>query len=221
MEPIVIVAAVVCFFTLLLKLLTSFRGEAVSRGEEGEAAVFHELRRSLDEHHYKIFNDVMIHTQKGITTQIDHIVVSQYGVFVIETKNISGWVFASERGRQWTQTLPAWDGWGSSEKYHFQNPLRQNYLHIATLAYQLRIPRRHIIGLVAFPEETDFKKGYPQGVFTYSQIAAQILAQKEKVFDVKTTRAIAQSIIAADAQVTDEERAKHVSNIRIIHGQFD
>ena len=100
------------------------RSGFISAGEAGERAVSAILREDLDQHRYKVLDNIMLKTNKGITTQIDHIVVSQYGVFVIETKNISGWVFASDRGRQWTQTLPAWDGFGSAEKYHFQNPRR-------------------------------------------------------------------------------------------------
>lgn len=218
MTPLIVVGAVVLLGLFIAALA---RGGFISAGEAGERAVSAILREDLDQHRYKVLDNIMLKTNKGITTQIDHIVVSQYGVFVIETKNISGWVFASERGRQWTQTLPAWDGFGSAEKYHFQNPLRQNYLHTMTLAYQLRIPKRHIFSLVAFPSDTEFKKGYPQGVYTYGEIPNAILAHKEPVFDVKTTRSIANAIQAADALITEDERRMHVSNVRLVHGQFD
>lgn len=218
MTPLIVVGAVVLLGLFIAALA---RGGVVSAGEAGERAVSAILREDLDQHRYKVLDNIMLKTNKGITTQIDHIVVSQYGVFVIETKNISGWVFASERGRQWTQTLPAWDGFGSAEKFHFQNPLRQNYLHMMTLAYQFRIPKRHIFSLIAFPSDTEFKSGYPQGVSTYGEIPKAILAHKEKVFDVKTTRSIANAIVAADAQITEDERRMHVSNVRLVHGQFD
>lgn len=219
MSALIIIAAIVVLGLIVAALANG--GVFVSAGEAGEQAVSSILRRGLDEHHYKVLDNIMLKTNRGITTQIDHIVVSQYGVFVIETKNISGWVFASERGRQWTQTLPAWDGFGSAEKFHFQNPLRQNYLHTMTLAYQFRIPKRHIFSLVAFPPDTKFKKGYPQGVYTYGEIPNAILAHKEKVFDVKTTRSIANAIAAADALITEDERRMHVKNVRLVHGQFD
>lgn len=216
-----VLVGVVTLLFLFCKGISDYCRAPKARGDAGETAVSEILHHTLDGHRYRIYNNIMLKTNRGITTQIDHVVISQYGVFVIETKNISGWVFASEHGRQWTQTLPAWDGWGSAEKFRFQNPLRQNYLHIATLAYQLRIPKHHIIGLVAFPDETDFKKGYPDGVYTYSSIPSAILSHKDKVFDVKTTRAIAQVIATANAQVSDEDRANHVSNLKIVHGQLD
>lgn len=68
---------------------------------------------------YVRFHDVMLPTPDG-TTQIDHVFVSRFGVFVVETKNMAGWIFGSERGRRWTQVLPG------GRKTSFQNPLRQN-----------------------------------------------------------------------------------------------
>ena len=44
------------------------------------------------------------------TTQIDHIFVSHYGVFVVETKNTSGWIFGNERDRHMGGSLLVWYG---------------------------------------------------------------------------------------------------------------
>lgn len=57
------------------------------------------------------------------TTQVDHVIVSRFGVFVIETKNHKGWVFGEERSRKWAQVI-------YRNKYQFLNPLRQNYKHL-------------------------------------------------------------------------------------------
>ena len=59
--------------------------EAKIKGYMGEKAVVAKFS-GLSEMQYKILNDVMLRTEYG-TTQIDHIVVSVYGIFVIETKN--------------------------------------------------------------------------------------------------------------------------------------
>ena len=50
----------------------------------------------LDNRVYRSLHSVTIHT-KGGTTQIDHVIASRYGVFVVETKNMNGWIFGSER----------------------------------------------------------------------------------------------------------------------------
>jgi len=43
----------------------------------------------LDKNIYTLFKNVTLPTEDG-TTQIDHVIVSRYGVFVIETKNMKG-----------------------------------------------------------------------------------------------------------------------------------
>jgi hypothetical protein len=76
-------------------------------------------------------NNVTIPTPNG-TTQIDHVIVSRYGVFVVETKNMDGWVFGDERNSHWTQSI-------FGKKYKFQNPLHQNYRHTKALSEFLGI----------------------------------------------------------------------------------
>ena len=73
----------------------------------------------LNKQVYRALKNVTIATSNG-TTQIDHVIVSKYGVFVIETKNFQGWIFGAENQAQWTQSLPG------GRKFRFQNPLHQN-----------------------------------------------------------------------------------------------
>src|SRR4030067_1544312 len=85
----------------------------------------------LDKNVYRLIKNVTIPTEGG-TTQIDHVIVSRFGVFVVETKNLRGWIFGKEGDAYWTQKL-----YRHSEK--FQNPLRQNYKHTKTLSEILGI----------------------------------------------------------------------------------
>jgi hypothetical protein len=55
------------------------------KGSVGEAIAAKKLSR-LDPNEYKIINDVLI-TSHGHSSQIDHIVISRFGIFVIETKH--------------------------------------------------------------------------------------------------------------------------------------
>lgn len=63
---------------------------------------------------YHLMNHVTLQMSDG-TTQIDHILVSRFGVFVIETKDFQGWIFANAMHASWTQVLFSW-------KFKFQNP---------------------------------------------------------------------------------------------------
>jgi hypothetical protein len=60
------------------------------------------------------------------TTQIDHIVVSNYGIFVIETKNYKGWIMGNEYDEYWRQVI-------YKRKEKLYNPIKQNYGHILAL----------------------------------------------------------------------------------------
>ena len=71
-----------------------------SIGEKKAAAVL----SGLPQQQYRLLNDVMLQTAYG-TTQIDHIVVSVYGIFVIETKNYKGWITGSEYGEHWIKNM--------------------------------------------------------------------------------------------------------------------
>ncbi|MDZ7854092.1 MAG: nuclease-related domain-containing protein [Halomonas sp.] len=74
---------------------------------------------------YKPIHNVTLPTPDG-STQIDHIFVSRFGIFVVETKNMKGWIFGDKDQAQWTQKI-------YRKSFRFQNPLRQNYKHVKSL----------------------------------------------------------------------------------------
>src|SRR3546814_4746556 len=88
------------------------------KGLLGEYTVRRLIARRLDPSIYREFSDVTIRAADG-TTQIDHIYVSPFGVLVIETKNIKGWIFCNKNQSRCTQTI-------YRNRFLFQNPLRQN-----------------------------------------------------------------------------------------------
>jgi len=74
---------------------------------------------------YKVYNDIYIPTKNG-TNQIDHVIISPYGIFVIETKNYKGWIYGKEDNPNWTQNI-------FGKKYNLLNPILQNRSHINAL----------------------------------------------------------------------------------------
>ncbi len=72
------------------------------KGKRGEKLVAQVLSQLPEE--YVILNDVVLPTTSG-TTQIDHIVVSKYGVFTIETKNYRGDIYGDDNRQEWTQLI--------------------------------------------------------------------------------------------------------------------
>ena len=124
----------------------------------------------LDSKEYHCFNDTLV--QAGSRqTQIDHIIVSKYGLFVVETKNKRGWIFGSADDNHWTQVL-------FNKKVRFQNPLRQNYLHTKSLADFLEIDHSKIHSVVVFWGGT-FKNQMPENVITWREYTRYIKSKKQ------------------------------------------
>ena len=108
---------------------------------------------------YHLLNHVTLRLEDG-TTQIDHVLVSRFGIFVIETKDYKGWIFASPRDRYWTQVL-------YRAKFRFQNPLRQNHRHVCATQKLLDfLPADVVRPVVVFTGDAEFKTSVPDGVFT-------------------------------------------------------
>lgn len=119
------------------------------KGYFGEKSVAFFLSE-LDENKYKIINNIMLRNGNR-TTQIDHVVVSNYGIFVIETKNYKGWIIGNEYDDYWKQVI-----YKRKEKLH--NPIKQNYGHIQTLKEHLaEFPDINYISIVAFTTKADLK----------------------------------------------------------------
>ena len=114
------------------------------KGQIGEIGVSRKLS-DLSPEHYIILNDIMV-VSGGNTyaTQIDHIVVSNYGIFCIETKAYKGWIFGGAKQKYWTQVIYRY-------KNKFLNPLHQNFAHIKAieglLGSHLKAP---IVSIIAF-----------------------------------------------------------------------
>src|SRR5262245_3904717 len=126
------------------------------KGLRGEAVVRFAARLGLPAESYHPFHNVTLPSPDG-TTQIDHIFVSRFGIFVVETKNMKGWIFGGEDQAQWTQTI-------FKRSFKFQNPLRQNYKHVKALEATLDVPPKAIRSVVVFVGNSTFKSPMPRNV---------------------------------------------------------
>jgi len=134
--------------------------QAMVKGWTGELKTKIAESLFLDLKEYHVFNNVLIHT--GLwTSQIDHVIVSRYGIFVIETKNKNGWIFGKCYDKRWTQTF-------INKKSLFQNPLRQNFKHIKYLAGNLNIDHKKMYSVVVFWGHCQFQTPMPSNVMNSS-----------------------------------------------------
>lgn len=153
---------------------------------------------------YKRFHDVIIPTQNG-STQIDHLLISRFGIFVIETKNINGWIFGNEKSKQWTQSL-------YGKKYKFQNPLHQNYRHTKALATYLNTDHENIHSVVFFiGDNSELKTDLPKNVMTHG-LSAYIKSFQQNVYSASELNAFEQQIIKL--QELGISTKEHVVNLK-------
>ncbi|MCR6850102.1 nuclease-related domain-containing protein [Bacillus sp. IBL03825] len=121
----------------------------VPKWKAGERLVKRILGK-LDPKSYYVLHDVTVHTEYGDTTQIDHIVIAETGVIVIETKNYEGWIYGSEKSARWTQGI-------FRKKSSFQNPFRQNYKHIKAIEWVME-QQLPCISIAAFHPKCSLKR---------------------------------------------------------------
>ncbi|MBE5822399.1 MAG: hypothetical protein E7311_07445 [Clostridiales bacterium] len=132
---------------LVLGILTTIYYKKF-RGFMGEFWVKTELNK-LPKDKYIVLNNIMIKSSKG-SHQIDHIVISKYGIFVIEMKNYYGLITGDEYKDKWTQHL-------GKNKYYFNNPIHQNYGHVKALEELLQIDKDKLISIICISNQANVK----------------------------------------------------------------
>jgi hypothetical protein len=134
---------------LLSKILNTIKYTSV-KGSIGEGITRLFTSGLNNEDYYKI-HDLMIKRNGGETSQIDHLFISQYGIFVIETKNYKGWIFGNEKDKYWTQTI-------YQHKEKMFNPIWQNKGHIQALKEILEeFGELPFISIIAFSPRATLK----------------------------------------------------------------
>ncbi|MBM7565755.1 NERD domain-containing protein [Paenibacillus sacheonensis] len=178
-------------FAVILLILFIITKSPKLKGIIGEKSVVHKLNK-LDKSKYITIHDLTIPSASGRTTQIDHVVVSIYGVFVIETKNYRGWIVGDDRSEYWTQVI-------FKRKEKLFNPLRQNYGHIQAISALFPKNNLPIYGIVSFSGRADLKVKTSQDVVYASKLVRTIgkynevllnMEQVEQIVEVLKTRRV-------------------------------
>lgn len=164
-------------FLILIPILNIYKSKI--KGLIGEKTVA-SILYLLDKSEYKIINNIVL-KYGNYTTQIDHIVISDFGIFVIETKNYKGWILGYENSEYWTQVI-------FRRKEKFYNPIRQNLSHIRALKNCLcEFTNIEYKSIIAFSTNADIKVNTTTDVVYSNKLNPTIkkyskinLTQKEK-----------------------------------------
>lgn len=179
------------------------------KGWLGEIQTTLGKRLLLNSTTYRDINNVTIETAHG-TTQIDHVIVSRFGIFVVETKNMNGWIFGSENDDQWTQMF------ANKRKFRFQNPLRQNYRHTKTIAEFFGIDHVAIHSVVMFWGECTLKTEMPPNVLTHGYIR-YIKSKTDILFTDDEVSLLFQALKDGRLPKTWATRRRHLASLEERH----
>lgn len=117
----------------------------------GELLVSRSLEGYCKINNAHLLNCITLRLEDGSTTQIDHILISTRGVFVIETKHYTGWIFGNPKSKVWSQII-------YKTKHTFQNPLFQNYKHVKAVQRACDFLKPEFIhNIVVFTGDSIFK----------------------------------------------------------------
>lgn len=160
----------------------------------------------LDRAVYRRLHNVTLDTADG-TTQIDHVFISPFGIFVLETKNMSGWIFGGEKQPQWTQKI-------YRRTYKFQNPLRQNYKHLKALEETLGVSLDNLHSVVSFVGESTFKTAMPANVTQGIGYIPYIRSFQQPVFSDVQVDILTQTLLRSRRAPTRATHREHVQNLK-------
>lgn len=196
------------WYLIPVLIIVGLIGSPWFKGKLGEFLVNVSARYFLDKSRYHLIKNVTLPTEDG-TTQIDHVVVSEFGVFVVETKNMKGWIFGSPHQPFWTQKI-------FRSSYKFQNPLHQNYKHVKTLQALLALGDHQVHSVVVFVGNSTFKTPVPKNVTEGLGYIRYIKSRKELVLSPEQVVEVREKIASGrlkEALATDRAHARHVRSL--------
>ncbi|MDO4878038.1 MAG: nuclease-related domain-containing protein [Neisseria sp.] len=183
------------------------RGRAgEDKGARGEREVKKALEAGLGRD-YLCLHDLIVPARHGTTTQIDHVCLSVYGIFVVETKNFSGRICGGGGDALWTQEL-------FGKRFVFQNPLRQNYAHIKALSELLGLPVDNFHSVVVFLDGCELQGRPPAGVCRIGQAAGRIKSFKKTLLDQGRVEEAAAVLAQKKFRATGRKRRAHVKQLQ-------
>ncbi len=203
----IVVFALVALIVLALLVSGTLSRSAEARGRRGERKVSSAVSRVLDDTQYHLIDNVILPFGNS-TTQIDHLIVSQFGVFVIETKNMSGWIFGDEKQANWTQVI-------YRVRHKFQNPLRQNFKHLKTVQSLFGLNHNQVQSVVAFVGDGTFKTTMPKEVVCgTSELISFVQSKRVCVIAEEDVASLIGEILTMQKSLGRKTEREHIRNVR-------
>ncbi|NMH73931.1 DNA topoisomerase I [Bacillus sp. RO2] len=180
------------------------------KGAVGERAVNKELEKLGPL--FTVYHDLYVPNENGGTSQVDHVVTSPTGIFVIETKHYDGWIFGKENQRNWTQVI-------YKRKEKFLNPIWQNYGHIKALKGYLG-EHHNYQSIIAFSSqstlkfEDDFTSARVIQIPQLNKIIKESLSRQISEVELRGINKALEQLIIQDGKQKKMVHKRHIEAIR-------
>lgn len=185
----------------------AYNNHALNVNQKGDIGEYNvaQVLELLDKNEYKVINGLLIPFKNGNTVQIDHLIVARTGIFVIETKNISG-IVKKQDDNFWFQV---------NGKYTntFYSPIKQNSGHILAIKKILGINSERIFHSIAvFPNDTKVEISDDR-IVTIDGLCAKIESFDEHVMNYSVINKMYDSFKKFNID-SEENRQKHTENLQ-------
>ena len=203
-SSITLIVIIFAFVAVAVRVAIIILNSPDARGKQGENIV-KSILAQLPNDRYYVFNDILL-AHNGNTTQIDHIVVSPFGIFVFETKNYSGWISGNDKSEEWKKT-------NHGKSYRFLNPVRQNYGHVRFLKEMLGVDDSIFRSAVVFTTNAKLSINTNHAVIYTTQLLDYIYSYRTCVLKQHEVEGISNFLSVGN--ITDEsQRELHVQRIQ-------
>lgn len=155
---------------------------------------------------HKIMHHVTMRTRTG-TTEIDHIIVADVGIFIIEAKHYQGLIFGTPDDSQWLQVV-------HRTQRRFQNPIQQNFGHVRAVRSLFQFADENFIPLVVFTGSATLKTDVGPGVIRLVELGEFLNTPRPVVFNKDQMAMIIGRIELARLDRSAGTDEQHINNVR-------
>ena len=190
-----------------------------NKGRYGEYLTSRVIEKHALKSHKQLINVYVPKRNSAEMTELDLIYFDRTGIYVIESKNYSGWIFGNESQQQWTQTMP------NKKKFKFYNPIRQNSTHIRAIQHFLGLSNEAFHSVIVFSERCQLKaiKVTSPNVHVLKREDLKRFIQKQKqsaeqIFTQGEIETMYQKLLP-QMQVTEKVKKQHLQTIQQKYGK--
>ena len=176
-------------------------------GKLGENYVSKHLEIIINEFGGYLYNDFCFEDEKGYSTEIDHILITRGGIFIIETKTNKGIIYGNKDDEYWISRKKEYQ-----EDKSIKNPIIQNNGHINHLKRMFKNYPPKMISVIIFPL-ADISNINSNVVFNLNDAIDYIIKlTKSNKYSIQYVERINKQILDIKSKYSISKE-KHIKNI--------